>query len=52
MHIHGTRIEVEVEIYATNLANKQSPEYKCMELNGEFFKTYSAYFYHHAWSKT
>jgi hypothetical protein len=39
MHVHGTRIEREVEIYATN----QVHEHQCMELNGEFVKTNSAY---------
>jgi hypothetical protein len=38
MHIRGTRIEREVEIYATNLANK----HQWAELNGEGVKTYSS----------
>jgi hypothetical protein len=29
MHMHGTRIESEIEIYATNLANKT----KCIRTN-------------------
>jgi hypothetical protein len=30
MHIHGTRMEKEIEIYAANLANKT----KCMRTKG------------------
>jgi hypothetical protein len=33
MHIHGSKIEREVEIYATNIVNRSS---QCTELNREF----------------
>jgi hypothetical protein len=51
--MRGTRIEKEVQICATNLANKT----KCMSTNAKkwgekIVKTFNVYCYRHLWSET